>query len=236
MPKLILITAGNTSEPIDDVRTITNTATGRLGSKIADLFMENGCSVVYLCGRSSQIPKLKTLETITVLGVNGLKEEIEKLSRKYTFDCIIHSMAVSDYTVKTVLSYDQLKLNILNGKNTEDKPVSGKLSSDMENPVILLQKAPKVINSLRSLQPKALIVGFKLLSGVSFQKLYETAVGLMEKNDCDFVLANDLKSISKNSHTALLISKDKTYKTLTTKEKIADEIYNAVTKKWRNIQ
>lgn len=234
MPKTILITAGNTSEPIDDVRTITNTATGTLGSKIADLFIENGFNVVYICGKNSKTPEFKTIETVTILGVYELKEAIENLSKKYTFDCIIHSMAVSDYTVKSVLSYDELKENILDGKNLEEKPVLGKLSSEMENPVILLQKAPKVISFLRALQPKALIVGFKLLVGVSEEKLYETALNLMKKNDCDFVLANDLKNISNNSHLALLISKDKTYKKLPTKEKIAEEIFNAITEKWRN--
>ena len=34
--KRILITAGATSEPIDAVRAITNNATGKLGSYIAD--------------------------------------------------------------------------------------------------------------------------------------------------------------------------------------------------------
>ena len=234
MPKTILITAGNTSEPIDDVRTITNTATGTLGSKIADLFMEKGFNVVYICGKSSKLPKYKTIETITILGVNELKKSIEEISKKYTFDCIIHSMAVSDYTVKSVISYDELKENILDGKDLEAKPVLGKLSSEMENPVVILQKAPKVINSLRALHPKALIVGFKLLVGVSEEKLYDTALTLMKKNDCDFVLANDLKNISENNHLALLISKDKAYIKLPTKEKIADEIFNAITEKWRN--
>ena len=43
----ILITAGGTSEPIDSVRSISNTATGRLGSLIADAF-EAVLGAIYL--------------------------------------------------------------------------------------------------------------------------------------------------------------------------------------------
>ena len=37
----IIITAGGTSERIDDVRTITNSSTGRLGYAIGRAFAEN---------------------------------------------------------------------------------------------------------------------------------------------------------------------------------------------------
>ena len=38
----ILVTAGDTYEPIDDVRKVTHMATGRLGSLIADEFAKQG--------------------------------------------------------------------------------------------------------------------------------------------------------------------------------------------------
>ena len=46
----------------------------------------------------------------------------------------------------------------------------------------------------------------------------------MEKNDCDFVLANDLKEIGADFHRGYLIHRDKTYDIMETKEEIAEMI------------
>lgn len=233
MSKLILVTAGNTSEPIDSVRTITNTATGTLGSMIADYFMDNGVEVVYVCGQGAVQPKHSTVETRTIVGVHDLKQVVEDLSNKYSFDCIVHSMAVSDYTVKGVLAYDDMKKHILEGKSLDSYTTTGKLSSDMANPIIMLENAPKIISYFKTLQPKALLVGFKLLVGVTEEKLYQTALNLMNKNNCDFVCANDLDHISKTEHVALIISKDGSYTKMNTKAEIAESIVKAILNKWR---
>ena len=73
-------------------------------------------------------------------------------------------------------------------------------------------------------------MGFKLLSGVSHEKLIDTGFGLMQKNHCDFVLANDLNEIGKDYHRGYLIHKDKTYDIMETNEEIADMIAGRVMK------
>ena len=50
----------------------------------------------------------------------------------------------------------------------------------------------------------------------------------MEKNSCDFVLANDLKEIGKDFHKGYLIHKDKSYDIMNTNEEIADMIAGRV--------
>lgn len=232
MSRYVLVTAGNTSEPIDSVRSITNTASGKLGSIIADLFIEKGSNVIYVCGRNSIQPLQPTVQTITIEGVSDLYRVIGDLSEKYTFDCIVHSMAVSDYTVKGILSYEELSEAVLQGINPRISTIPGKLSSDLSNPVILLEKAPKIIGELKKLQPKALLVGFKLLVGVSEQELYTAAVTLMRKNNCDFICANDLNQINQIKHEALLINSDGQSMKLSTKEEIAHAIVNSISDIW----
>lgn len=232
MPRYVLVTAGNTSEPIDSVRSITNTASGKLGSIIADLFTEGGAEVIYVCGRSSIQPLQATAQTITIEGVSDLHHVIKALSKQYPFDCIVHSMAVSDYTVKGILSYEELSDAVLHGVNPKIDTISGKLSSDLTDPVILLEKAPKIIGELKKLQPQALLVGFKLLVGVTEQELYSAAVALMRKNNCDLICANDLNQISQNKHEALLINSDGQSIRLSTKEEIAHAIVNKISDLW----
>jgi phosphopantothenate---cysteine ligase (CTP) len=49
-------------------------------------------------------------------------------------------------------------------------------------------------------------VGFKLLYGVSRQELLDTGLALLQKNRCDFVLANDAQSFADGGHTGFLIA------------------------------
>lgn len=234
MSRYVLITAGNTSEPIDSVRSITNTASGKLGSIVADEFCNEGINVVYVCGRNSVKPSQPTARTVTIEGVADLSKAVKELSQEYTFDCIVHSMAVSDYTVKGVLPYDELSEAISHGEQPVFRGKPGKLSSDLANPVILLEKAPKVIREFRNLQPQSILVGFKLLVNAAENELYTAAMKLMKNNGCDFVCANDLNHITQNRHEALLISADGQYTKLSTKQEIANSIVNHVMTKWRD--
>ena len=50
----------------------------------------------------------------------------------------------------------------------------------------------------------------------------------MEKNDCDFVLANDVKEIGPDYHKGYLIHRDGPYDTMGNNEEIADMISRRV--------
>ena len=58
--RTIIITAGGTSEKIDEVRMITNFSSGRLGMEIARAFLEpqnaNVGKIYYLCDRNTNVP------------------------------------------------------------------------------------------------------------------------------------------------------------------------------------
>ena len=54
----IVITAGGTIEPIDDVRAITNFSSGKLGSKIANKLVQlsNVENIFYVCSQNAIKP------------------------------------------------------------------------------------------------------------------------------------------------------------------------------------
>ena len=54
------------------------------------------------------------------------------------------------------------------------------------------------------------------------------AKGLMEKNRCDFVLANDLKEIGGGMHKGYLVHRDGKVDSMETKEEIAEMIARRV--------
>ncbi len=109
----ILITAGGTSESIDDVRKICNMATGRLGSLIADDFLEDEKThVTYVCSRSAVKPQNPRARILPVDDVRSLQNTIESEMRLIPYDAVVHSMAVSDYTVKYSISSESLTQRI----------------------------------------------------------------------------------------------------------------------------
>jgi len=246
----VLITAGGTREDIDSVRSVSNHATGRLGSLIADSFAKEGAEITYICGESAILPSCGNIEIIRVRNVNGLIETIETLLHKSLFDCVIHSMAVSDYTPQTVLSIDEITKSIIDTLQEPEipqnqlydrirtaimecgKPLSNKkISSKVPDIALLLKQTPKVIGRIKSIQPDTLLVGFKLLSGVSEKELLQAGQNLLTQNSCDFVLANDLENIERDLHKAILIDKNGVLQRANTKREIAEIIYKCVSER-----
>ena len=232
MVKNILITAGGTTEKIDDVRVITNFSTGRLGLAVARSFLEQEGSqlekIYYLCDRNTPVPTEDKVEVVRVMGVQGLLDALETLLMTKKIDAVIHAMAVSDYAVKTVTTIDAIK----NGEYELDAEckTDGKISSEIEDLVIVLKKTPKVIGEIKKIQPETLLVGFKLLTNVEKELLIDTGFKLLKKNSCDLVLANDLSEISGDNHIGYLISKDGSYEKLLNKKQIADAIVRDIEK------
>ena len=64
--KRFIITAGGTSEKIDNVRKITNSSSGKLGMTIANhiLTEDDDCFIYYVCSKFSFRPTHERVEVI----------------------------------------------------------------------------------------------------------------------------------------------------------------------------
>lgn len=222
----IIITAGGTSEKIDDVRTITNSSTGRLGFAIGTAFAQKYGDriekIYYLHGLRAAYPEYAKIQPVAIGGVMDLQRELQNLLTAEKIDAVIHAMAVSDYLVHEVTTLDRIR-GTENPNNKAD--LSGnKISSEIDDLVIHMKKSPKIIGGIKKWSPASKLVGFKLLSNVPHEELIDVGYHLLEKNDCDFVLANDLKEIGRDYHRGYLIHKDKTYDIMENNEEIADMI------------
>lgn len=222
----IIITAGGTNERIDDVRTITNSSTGRLGFAIgtilAEKYGEQIETIYYLHGLRAAYPVHAKIQPVAIEGVLDLQRELQRLLTTEKIDTVIHAMAVSDYLVHEVTTLDRIR----GTEDPENKAdLSGnKISSEIDDLVIHMKKSPKVISKIKMWNPAVKLVGFKLLSNVPHEELIDVGYHLLEKNSCDFVLANDLAEIGKDYHRGYLIHKDKTYDIMENNEEIAGMI------------
>lgn len=249
---IILITAGGTTEKIDDVRAISNNSTGRMGTAIAEAFLN--CDkihiekILYVCGQGAVVPNSDKVEIIRISGVSQLAAIMEETLTATRVDIVVHSMAVSDYGVDTITTKNSICGCIekyLVGEADKYRDFSpeylascltdyifsnssinneNKLSSDIDSLVINLRKTPKIIGMIKRLQSETVLVGFKLLSNSAQDELIDIGYGLLQRNDCDMVLANDLSLITNDGHTGHLIFRDKSYETFETKFQIAASI------------
>jgi len=240
--KKIIITAGGTSERIDNVRKITNSSSGKLGMTIANNLIlekkEEIEKIYYICSKNSYRPNDEKIEIIEIFDTEDLEMAITELLTKENIDIFIHSMAVSDYTVDYITTSNRLAKYIEeNDGNIEDLIINNqdvikenKVSSYEENLIIKLKKTKKIISIIKDLSKDTFLVGFKLLDGVSEQELLETAIKLKDKNNCDLVIANDLQNIREGVHKAFIIDKENEYEIATGKDDISKKLVKTLFK------
>jgi phosphopantothenate-cysteine ligase len=219
--KNILVTAGGTAEPIDNIRDITNKGTGTLGSMICDEFArkEDAGNIYYVHGKGAVQPENERIIRVPVRSTNDVLEAMKEIIAKDRIDVIIHSMAISDYTTASFTTLeDFLELLAYNESETVDEVAEllekedlrkkyTKLPSSIDKPLLMLKKTPKVLSKLRGLAPEAAIVGFKLLDHVTHEELMRVAAEQIEKNHTDFCLANDYETVVSPVHVGFLLDK-----------------------------
>lgn len=249
MGKKVIITAGPTNERIDSVMKITNMSTGALGCVLADTLLENKGEeiekIYYISTKMSYKPHTNStkIEYVTIESTQDLITALENIFSKENIDIMIHSAAVGDYSGKYSIKAEDLvdeifnmiqntpkseitKEKILdifdNPKATSDS--SGKMSSYEPHLMTMYELTPKVIGMVKKLAPKTKLIGFKLLDGVSKEHLLQVATNLREKNNADYIVANDLSKIGGGKHWAMIVGKDGIECECQTKREIALEI------------
>jgi phosphopantothenate-cysteine ligase len=232
----VLISAGGTRERIDSVRSIANTATGRLGSLVAACFdrAPETERIFYVFAPNAPRPESAKAELTVVEDTADLEQAVRDILGRSRVDAIVHSMAVSDYRTLSVTTPARI------AERARSVPVieaidsapslgqDGKISSDENRLVIVLEPTPKIISLFQTLAPQALLVGFKLLDNVSHETLIDAARRLLEKNRCAFVLANDSRDIHDDTHIAYLMDRSHRIQRFGNKPEIARGIADAV--------
>src|SRR5687767_13928873 len=120
--KRVVVTAGPTEEPIDPVRVITNTSSGKMGYAVARAACEAGAEVTLISGPVA----LPTPAGVTRVDVRTARDMFEAVKRDVQdVDVFISVAAVADYRVK-------------NPASQKIKKANGHLSLELEeNPDIL---------------------------------------------------------------------------------------------------
>jgi len=188
----VLVTAGNTQTPLDQVRCITNIFTGRTGGLIAADAFDRGHAVTVLTSHPEvfdaipqlrlrhspdwQIHKYRTFEDLDHL--------MESKITTSGFDVIIHAAAVSDYHLAGMFA------------PTPELPIdtTGKVKSTYPELWLKLVPTPKLVDKIRSVWGfHGVLVKFKLEVGLTEAELLAVAERSRIQSDADLMAANTLE-------------------------------------------
>jgi phosphopantothenoylcysteine decarboxylase/phosphopantothenate--cysteine ligase len=156
----VLVTAGPTYEPLDEVRRLTNFSTGGLGTRLANWLSEQGHEVTLLLGEQAtwtgerRVARLASFSTTADLAV-----QLRRLSAE-GFAAVFHAAAVSDFGFGR-------RFRRAPAGHLEELPEPGgktglgKLPSRESGWLVELVATPKLIAELRGWFPRARLVGWK---------------------------------------------------------------------------
>ncbi|PWU16867.1 MAG: hypothetical protein C5B49_09875, partial [Bdellovibrio sp.] len=214
----VLITLGGTSEPIDEVRSITNQSTGRTGVRIAEVLSELGFRVTCLCARlatrPSAVDEIREFSTY-----RELRELLRHELSANSYCAVIHAAAVSDYHVEEVL---------IGGVRVE---TASKIPSGAEL-TLRLASNEKIVNHLRewSSNKEINLVAFKMTQRAPLEERLTAVQQLVQQSSADFVVHNEFSELTSTVHPFMIFDQAcKEIKKGTTKDELALSIGELLT-------
>lgn len=157
----VIVTAGPSFEPIDEVRRLTNFSTGELGVLLSNALARAGFEVFCLKGvGATHAGALARCRHLPFTTNEELFDLFKRLSRAHEIGAVFHAAALCDFKVKRVVD----------AAGREQR--AAKLDSRAAALTLVLEPARKVLGELRALFPQARIVGWKYeLVGTRLQAL-----------------------------------------------------------------
>ena len=182
LQRKILITAGPTREYIDPVRYISNDSTGKMGIALGEAALNLGLKTTIICGPIS-IATPNGAKIIDVISAKDMRSAV--LEQYKNHDIIIMCAAVADFSPVRKSSH--------------------KVKKDKSSLEIKLKHNKDILMELGKRKSKSqTLVGFALET----ENLKKNALNKMKNKGCDWIIANDAKTIGKDKSKCYMFDKD----------------------------
>jgi len=208
-PPRVLITAGPTHEPIDEVRYLANRSSGRLGIELAEAALDAGWVTTLALGPTPNAPRT------TPHPNQGSSTGSDTQARDRRFQLIRFS-STADLQKCLEQHVQHADILIMAAAVADYRPVpqspdagAGKLRRSEEGLTLQLEATPDLVAACvqrRSQQQNTrprLIVGFALEPAEGFQ---EAAVAKLQRKGLDLIVANPLETMDSDTIEASVLS------------------------------
>ena len=204
----ILITAGNTWTPIDDVRVITNIFSGETGLQIARQLAKKGFLVTLLLAdvRINIEPFMhKNLTIKRTLTFSKLYSRLKTCVCSGNYAMLIQAAAISDFEIK--------------------KTQKGKLDSSKKL-TLKLTPTPKIIGKVKKWSPNIKLISFKLEAAVKKKELIQLALQSKKQAQATLTIANTLPT--KKKHTFYIVKNAEQIRKVVGKKQLAKRLASII--------
>jgi phosphopantothenoylcysteine decarboxylase / phosphopantothenate---cysteine ligase len=206
--KTVLITAGPTWVPIDNVRVISNTATGETGILLAERLQDIGAKVTLVLGPVELCCLNNRIRLIRFKFLAELKQKIFKELRSKKYDIVIQAAAVPDYAPA--------------------KPCVHKVNSGLKSWKLSLTATPKIIDQIKKIDLSLFVVGFKFEPKAPRGALIKRAKDLIKRANLDLAVAN---SIDRNKYRAYIINHSGIFGPMNSKKDMVERLVKLICKR-----
>ena len=196
----VIVTAGGTREPIDSVRYIGNSSSGRMGIEIAKAARDSG-ALVHLIAANIDLALPKGIEVTRV----GSVDELE-LAMDLECDIMIMAAAVSDFRVENPYLG---KLKRSNGLNLELTPTKDLIANYAAN------------------HPNTIHIAFALAEETQ-ERLIEIARGKLWDKSVTAVIGNSFEALGNQETLVQFVTKDDAVELSGTKAQVSASIIELV--------
>ncbi len=162
----VVVSSGPTREPLDEVRFLSNPATGRMGHALAEAAVHRGATVTLVSG-PTHLPDPAGARVVHVTRVEEMRHAI--LASSEGSDLVVMAAAVGDYRLA--------------------RPEAGKLKKSTQGLDLHLEPAPDILAELgrrRGSAPRPVLVGF----AAETDDLVPNARRKLEAKNLDYIVAN----------------------------------------------
>jgi phosphopantothenoylcysteine decarboxylase/phosphopantothenate--cysteine ligase len=160
----VLVTAGRTEEPIDEVRYVSNRSSGRMGHAMAAAARDMGAKVTLVSGRVSVEPPVG-VNLVSVRTASEMRAAVMTTARGAGI--VVMTAAVSDFTPV--------------------RAEKGKISRSAEGPTLKLRGTRDILGELGKKKGKRLLVGF----AVEVKNEIARAKEKLKKKNLDLIVVNN---------------------------------------------
>lgn len=198
--KRVIVTAGGTREPIDSVRFIGNSSSGRMGIELAKAARDMGATVT-LIAANIDLPLPPSVEVVRVSTVDELE-----LAMDQECDLLVMAAAVSDFRVK---SPSREKLGRGQSLSLELTPTKDLIASYAAN------------------HPETLTVAFALADQTG-QELVDIATRKLWDKGVNFIVANSVSALGSDTSTIHIVTSAGSEEITSSKRDLSREILSRV--------
>jgi phosphopantothenoylcysteine synthetase/decarboxylase len=213
----IVLTAGGTREPIDDVRFVSNVATGALPAAMANALLTLGHEVHYIHGPGALLPGHATLDLDLTREVDlraqtsaWLTEALQRQEAMRNGQLMLHPVHTAAEVAERLFELCQ-KLQpeavacAMAVADFAPVPTAGKLSSNQATLTLQMAATAKAIDGVKKAAPTTHLLGFKLLSGATEAQLCAAAGKQIQRSGADLVFCNDMQDLRQGRRRGLLV-------------------------------